>query len=196
MNMIITMMVTCQPGQSQMSVCPLWCPLSQWEAGISNHYLGLIEFFFNSKSPKFDVFKSSHWMVSILSWSPPLPLQLCHPQEPTAGGFSARHFLSSWSRPTSLVLVLSISLVIKLKLIFCAVIMFFIILIIIINTNHEKVISTRQFMFGFVQSSFIPYHPHHQHGHHQHGHHQHGHHQHGHHLLLGDPLLLRSTSSR
>ena len=95
MNMMITMMVTCQPGQSQMSVCPLWCPLSQWEAGISNHYLGLIEFFFNSKSPKFDVFKSSHWMVSILSWSPPLPLQLCHPQEPVAGGFSARHFLSS-----------------------------------------------------------------------------------------------------
>ena len=71
MNLMITIMVTCQPGQSQMSVCPLWCPLSQWEAGISNHYLGLIEFFFNSKSTKFDVFKSSHWMVSILSWSPP-----------------------------------------------------------------------------------------------------------------------------
>ena len=32
MNMMITMMVTSQPGQSQMSVCPLWCPLSQWEA--------------------------------------------------------------------------------------------------------------------------------------------------------------------
>ena len=152
-------------------------------------------FFVNFKSPKFDVFLtrflSSNWMPLILSWSPPLPLQLCHPQEPAGGGFSARHFLSSWSRPTSLVLVLSISLVIKLKLIFCAVIMFFIILIIIINTNHEKVISTRQFMFGFVQSSFIPYHPHHQHGHDQHGHHQHGHH-----LLLGDPFLLRSTSSR
>ena len=59
MNMMITMMVTCQPGQSQMSVCPLWCPLSQWEAGISNHYLGLIEYFFNSKSPKFDVSKAA-----------------------------------------------------------------------------------------------------------------------------------------
>ena len=32
MNLTITMMVTRQPGQSQMSVCPLWCPLSQWEA--------------------------------------------------------------------------------------------------------------------------------------------------------------------
>ena len=32
MVMMITIMVACQPGQSQMSVCPLWCPLSQWEA--------------------------------------------------------------------------------------------------------------------------------------------------------------------